>query len=199
MRGERQWSAPVRRALVVDYEAGVEWYAVRTNPQCEGRALATLGEKGFDAWLPMGRKVIVHHRSKKEIERTFPLLVGYIFLAMPADPTMRHWGVVRECQGVKAVLGVEGAPQALPFAEVDALRLAEVEERLRFASVRRRQAMGVEAFKAGEDVRIVVGPFSGFIGQVVDAASRRAIRLLISVFGGMNEVCVPVDAIEQVA
>ncbi|ORE89757.1 transcription termination/antitermination NusG family protein [Aurantimonas sp. 22II-16-19i] len=181
------------------YGAGAEWFAVRTNPRCEDRAIVTLGARGFEAYLPKGRKLIVHHRTKKTIERTFPLLVGYVFLMMPSDPARRHWGLVRECHGVKGVLGVDGTPKALPFDEVEALQLAETENRLRFESARRQRASGRHGFKEGDDARIATGPFSGFVGQVVDADSRKAIRLLISVFGGMNEVSVPVDALDRVA
>jgi transcription antitermination factor NusG len=185
----------VAKPVEVDYGAGHAWFVVRTNPRCEARAMATLGEAGFETFFPTGKKLVIRHRTKKAVECDFPLLVGYLFLAMPSSPRLRHWGVVRECHGVRGVLGHAGTPVAVSANEVDALRTAEAEGRLRFHAARSRPPHG---FDKDQQARITLGPFTGFVGQVADASSLKAIRLLISLFGRLTEVSVPVDGLEAV-
>ncbi len=158
--------------------------------------MATLAAKGFDTFLPKGRKTLIHHRSKRVIEREFPLMVGYLFLAMPVDATQQHWGVARTCDGVHGILGMGDRYVPVPEREVMVLMDAEADGRLRFEAAKRNK--GQHSFVDGMEARIALGPFTGFVGQVVDASCRKAIRLLISIFGGLSEVVVPVDELEAV-
>lgn len=189
LAGNGTWRGMAPRALAVDYSEGRDWFVARTNPRCEDRALATLGAAGFDAFLPKGKREIIHHRTKAKIERTFPLMVGYVFLAMPTLLGARHWGRVRECHGVQAVLGVNGCPMALPGREVEALRLAEAQDRLRFQRAQ-------QVFGKGNQVRITTGPFQSFMGEVVDAEVNGAVVLLINFLNGLVHVSVSVDDLD---
>lgn len=191
LAGNGTWRGMAPRSLTVDYSEGRDWFVARTNPRCEDRALATLGAAGFDAFLPKGKREIIHHRTKAKIERTFPLMVGYVFLAMPTLLGARHWGRVRECHGVQAVLGVNGCPLALPGREVEALRLAEAEDRIRFQRAHWMPSVGAQ-------VRIMGGPFTTFAGEVVDAEVQSTIVLLINLFNRLVHVTVPVDELEAV-
>ena len=188
-RGWTRPASPARR-IAIDYDGGRAWFAVRTNPRCEAKAEVSLGEHGFDTFAPRGLKSIIHRRTKKRIEREFMLLTGYVFIAMPADTTRRHWGVVRDCQGVKAPIGIGGEPVAFPAEEIERLRETEAKGMLRLRSALRGPR---HDFRVGETLRIGDGPFSGFNGEVVDVSSRKAIRMLIEVFGRATEIEFPID------
>lgn len=179
----------------------LRWYVARTNPNCEERAHASLTEAGFQPYMPKLRRLIVHHRSKKEIEREFPLMTGYLFLGMPVNPALQHWGVVRTCDGVKGVLGVNGTPEPVPTKEVNAIWDAEFARKydLALPVIVARRGVKDHGFKPGQPVEITSGPFSGFAGMVKDGRSKVAIRILTKIFGGMTEVEIPVDGLRLVA
>lgn len=191
LSGNGAWRGVVKRALAPDYSEGRAWFVVRTNPGCEDRALATLGSAGYDAFLPKGKREIVHHRTKAKIERTFPLLVGYAFLAMPLDRRVQHWGVVRECHGVHSVLGMGGAPLALPGREVEALRLADRQGRIRVAGAQ-------WTAQKGQTARVMAGPFFSFTGEILDADAQGSVTLLINFLNKPTHLVLPVDELELV-
>lgn len=191
LRGESGWSSAAERPLTVDYgDDPFAWFAVRTNPRCEDRAQDALAEKGFETFAPKGVKEIIHNRSKKRIEREFALLTGYIFLAMPLARSRRHWGLVRKCQGVKAPVGIGGEPIELPLQAIESLREAEAEGRLRLRSWMQGPR---HDFKEGERLRIGQGPFTGFYADVIDASSRKTLKLVMEVMGRAVEIDFPVD------
>lgn len=192
LRGERRWTAAVGAwRQEVNYGSGRQWFVVRTNPRCEDRALANLSAAGFDAFLPKGKREIVHHRTKAKIERSFALMVGYLFVAVPVAEQNMHWPALKACQGVRGMLGTEKGPLALPGREVELLRLAEKEDRIRFERAQWTVLKGMQ-------VRIANGPFTSFVGEVIDDEVQGAITLLINLFNGMVQVTVPVDDLEIV-
>lgn len=176
-------------------EESTSWYVVHCNPRCEQRAKESLSEAGFSTYLPVGRKLIVHHRSKKEIEREFPLLVGYLFVAVPRNA--RHWGYIRVCDGVKGVLGINGLPLPVPACQVEAIHEAQFLGR--FDDTRKRKKRSKHGFRRNQRVRIANGPFSGFVAMVHDPRGLEQIKVMAELFGRMTEVTVPVDGIELAA
>ena len=82
------------------------WYVVRTNIKCEKRALAALTGAGYEAYLPLMRRDVVHHRTKKVVTKEFVLFNRYLFVAQPAEGA--DWFRLRRCDGVEAVLGSGG-------------------------------------------------------------------------------------------
>lgn len=172
------------------------WYAVRTNPRCEERAVASIKAEGFDVYFPQARKHIVHHRKRVLIEKTYPLLVGYVLAAFSSPAAASH---IRGCDGVKGVLGVSGCPLALPVKEVSDIRLAEA--RMNELFERRKMDLGNKdhGYKVGERVKFKRGPWTDFQATIVDAKSKRAISVMVEVFGRMTEVSAPVDYFERAA
>ncbi|WAP67216.1 transcription termination/antitermination NusG family protein [Jiella pelagia] len=192
LSGRGGWAAaasPMER-LAVDYDGGHEWFAVRSNPRCEDRAMTSLGERGFRTYAPRGRKVVIHRRTKKRIEREFKLLPGYVFVAMPRDRARQHFGLVRECDGVKDLVRIDGAPAAFPAAEIEKLQRTEELGLLALSSLVRKRG---HDFRVGETVRIAGGPLAGFAAEVVDVSSRKSIRLLMEILGRATEIEYPVD------
>lgn len=168
-----------------------EWFIVRTNPQCENKAVRSLMESGFEAYAPVIRKEVVHHRSKKKLVREFPLLRGYVFLGM-AGP-IRHWGFVRKCDGVKSVLGIDGRPLAIATNDVEAFRSRELAGEWDATAKKKVRA---HCFVNGQKLRVKDGPFTSFIAEVVDARGQKAVRAIIDLFGRATEMEIPSDYLE---
>jgi len=98
------------------------WYIVQTNPNCERKAVAEIRRHGFRAHMPRLAKVRTHHRTKEPIITRRPLLTGYIFMRF-AGP--ENWYALRQCNGVKGVLYVDGRPYTLAREKVASIMRAE--------------------------------------------------------------------------
>ena len=170
------------------------WFVVRTNPRCEDRAVASLAESGFMTYKPGGRKEIIHHRTKKVIERRFPLMVGYIFLAMPSRD--RHWHYVRSCDGVKAVLGVNGTPIEVPCSDVDTIYDSEFRGEFDMSKPLKHYGHG---YRAGQRVKVLAGPFTGFAADITNARGRQTLKIMVEIFGRMTPADIPVENVELAA
>ncbi|RYE65801.1 MAG: hypothetical protein EOO81_12250 [Oxalobacteraceae bacterium] len=83
------------------------WYIVQCNPNCERKAVAEIRRAGFRAHMPRIANVHRHHRTKEPIVKRRPLLTGYVFMRFPSH---ENFYVLRQCQGVKGVLYVDGKP-----------------------------------------------------------------------------------------
>ena len=186
------------------------WYVVRTNIKCEKRALAALIAAGYEAYLPLMRRDVVHHRTKKLITREFVLFNRYLFVAQPAVGA--DWFRLRRCDGVEAVLGSGGRYQPVDARAVEAFRRAEVElefDETRAARLRRkeigrtRKATAAMQFPAGAAIRVRkdfahAHPFGGFFGKVESVRGKGVVTAMIELFGRLTPVEFQPDEIERV-
>lgn len=98
------------------------WFIVQCNPNSERKAAREIRRRGFGVHIPRMAIVRRHHRTKKPIMKRRPLMVGYIFLRFKGPI---NWYALRQCQGVKGVLYVDGHPFSMPQAEVVAIIRAQ--------------------------------------------------------------------------
>lgn len=98
------------------------WFIVQCNPNCERKAVAELRRAGFRAHMPRLARVRVHHRTGEPIVKRRPLLVGYVFMRFPGPV---NWYALRQCQGVKGVLYLDGKAYQMPRETVAAIMRAQ--------------------------------------------------------------------------
>lgn len=98
------------------------WFIVQTNPNCERKAVAELRRAGFRAHMPRLARVRRHHRTKEPLVTRRPLMTGYIFMRFPGPV---NWYTLRQCQGVKGVLYVDGKPYELAREHVATIMRAQ--------------------------------------------------------------------------
>ncbi|MBO6759289.1 MAG: hypothetical protein JJ902_23400 [Roseibium sp.] len=106
---------PVTAALRADYDllytlvgvASLDWIVIRSNPNCEKRAQASVASNGVVAWCPMRSSVGRRGRTKKEFDTSRPIYTGYVFAALDRSA---H-------QGVDKVVGCDGVERVLSFSE----------------------------------------------------------------------------------
>jgi transcriptional antiterminator RfaH len=101
---------------------GDVWFIVQCNPNCERKAVAELRRAGFRAHMPRLARVRHHHRTGEPIIKRRPLLVGYVFMRFPGPV---NWYALRQCQGVKGVLYLDGKAYQMPRANVAAIMRAQ--------------------------------------------------------------------------
>lgn len=120
--------------------------------------------------------------TKKEIERK--LFPSYIYIKMiMTDDT---WYVVRNTRGCAGFVGPEGKPVPLTDEEV-------------------KRSLGEEnisvevAYKVGDLVNVIDGPFEGYSGTVESIdVEKNSVMVLISMFGRETSVDFAIDDLEKV-
>src|SRR5204863_7084994 len=174
------------RADQSPYERPGRWYVVHTYAGYENKVKSYLAsrvssmaveDRIFVVVIPMedviefknGRKVVVQ-------KKVFP---GYLLVRLGIDDNA--WYVVRNTPGVTGFVGSGAKPTPLSRKEVeDNLGVGKVEG----AEVAQKKARPRLEFEAGEQVRVVAGPFADFNGAISEIdVDRSTLKVLVNIFG----------------
>ncbi|MBV8811433.1 MAG: hypothetical protein JO033_22410 [Acidobacteriaceae bacterium] len=140
----------------------VAWYALKVRVGGESSAAAGLRNHGFDPYNPTYKERRRYSDRMKVVEKSaFP---GYIF----CEFDIRRKLSIISSPGVEYIVGVAGAPAAIPEIEI--------------SSVRRIVAAGASAsgpLVRGQFVRVTHGPLEGVEGIVV--RDPRGTHLVVSI------------------
>lgn len=156
-----------------------KWYVIHCYSGYENKVshnleqrIETMGMKNkiFDVVVPTEEEIEVKDGKRRTVERrVFP---GYILVQMLMDED--SWYVVRNTPGVTGFVGMGNEPTPLRPEEVSSI-------------VKRMEAEAPRikvAYKQGQKVRIIDGPFNDFIGTVAEIDMGRAkVRVMVSFFG----------------
>lgn len=177
------------------------WYVVRTAPGAQRpdrrddrftRLEIDLYENGIDCYQPMEMRDIIHHRSKKLITKSFPLIPGYAFVT-----GVTNFWALSECKTVSGVLGIEGSPMTIMAKEIEAIREAERSIFEELATQRRRRAMARQrvtrrtlagSYPSGTPVVVSAGFLANERGMVQATAGRGKIRLTLERFANLGTI-----------
>lgn len=170
------------------------WYIVQTNPNCEEKATRELRRHGFRVYIPKRSFVRQHKRSGKDQIISRPLLTGYVLMRFPEEMTSQgvpHFGVARECQGVKSfVRSMNGAGEWEPFP-IDARHVASLMRRQREkefgrptmeTKAQKRERLKAK-FKRGARMLMVDGPFASFLATIDKLHKNGQVEVTVTVFG----------------
>lgn len=156
------------------------WYVVHTYTGYENKVLQSLekiienrgiGDLIQAVKIPTEIVVEMTDKGEKEIERK--LFPSYVFVKMVMNDEM--WHIIRNTTGVTGFVGPGSRPVPLTDEEVE--------------------RMGVEVrtieikFSVGDNVRIMDGPLSGFIGLVEEISpDMKKVKVSASLFGRETKV-----------
>lgn len=187
------------------------WFVIRTNIKCEDKAERNLDAAGYRTYAPWQRFETYNRRKRVFIEHSLRVAPRYLFLETDQERDGVPWGIIRACEGVERVLGVDGLPQSLTGDEESALyAIMAAEANFEFDETRagklhRREIGKTKAettklkYPVGSKILVTKGPFAAFKGQVVNVNGRGQVEALISLLGGRVPVEIPVDSIELLA
>lgn len=192
------------------------WYALRLKPMAQRPSRQderltnieiSLRQSGFEHYMPLERREIIHHRTKKPIDKRYPLIPGYAFVYNPYD-----WLALSKCDFVAGVLGVRGTPLSILNTQVDAIRAAEAvisAEYERSKALRRQKEKERDEhipqrrlrvmFPAGTPIAIdgTHSILGGMTGRVVDATGRQTIKAIIETLSGMVNAELPLEYVQR--
>jgi transcriptional antiterminator RfaH len=163
------------------------WICLFTQPVREQLAQASLVDAGFEVFLPVYKKSIVHARRRSEVLR--PLFPRYVF-ARPRSEDCNLASAYR-LTGVSSFAGPNLAQSIVCDAIMDTLR-------------RRQDADGVVHLdfghvKPGQKVQVTAGPFAGFEAAFSEPNDQKRSWIFISLLGKANKLLVSNHQIEIAA
>ena len=169
--------APDLADVPVSFRAGLVWFVVYTNINCELRAKKGLDALGYTTFMPVMKKWIRHARSRVAVER--PLFTRYLFVAL--DPDRDGWFAIRTTHGVERVLARDGVPESVPAVAIEALMAAERAGRFDLTRAAPR-------LKAGDRVAVDGGAFGDFVAEVATADDGKRVEVLHRLFGRLTRM-----------
>lgn len=169
-------------------ESAVEhkWYVIHTYSGYESKVKESLmermsavgwGEKISKIMVPSEEIVELKKGKRRVSERKiFP---GYILVRMELND--ETWHIVRDTPKITGFVG--GKTQPTPLSE------AEVQEIIDQTESEGGKPKPKVLFRVGENVRIVDGPFTNFIGVVEEVNTERSkLKVMVSIFGRSTPV-----------
>jgi transcriptional antiterminator NusG len=169
------------------------WFVIRANIKCEEKAVENLRLAGYETYYPRYRVEVKNKRTKIYHVRERPLMMRYLFVAQPKKDA--DWFTLRKCEGVEAVLGVNGTPIRVPFKDVERIFLAEVDMQFddtRAARIHRKEEAATRKatlemrFAKGTTHVIKSGPFESFLAEVEEVTKAGDIKAIVSLFGRLT-------------
>lgn len=164
------------------------WFVLRTNPQCERKAAGELRRRGIRVYIPKQAREVRNRRSGHVAVKTRPLLVGYVFIRFTGP---QDWFHVRQCQGVRGVLYLDGQPGQIPAAAVAAfMRRQRNREfgRPDAESDENRMRRLQTTFTPGRRVRVADGPLAAFLATIDQVKNDGSVKALVEIFGRPSRI-----------
>lgn len=162
------------------------WYVVYCQAQKELFAQDQLKNQGFDAYLPLYKKMVTH--ARQVCERHAPLFPRYLFVSFDVDG--QQWRSVNSTRGVVGLVNFNHErPIAVPDAIIQQLRATEVDDLVSLAAL--------ELFRPGEPVRILEGAFRGHVAVYQKMSDKQRVEVLIHFLNQDVQLQLPVCAVEK--
>lgn len=186
---ESEVEAPKEEAQVAPVETASDkpskkdnkkrWYIVHTYSGYENKVKVNLekrieymnmSDKIFRIEVP--QKTVTQVKGGKKQEKDEKIFPGYVLVEMIMDED--SWYVVRHTSGVTKFVG--SAKKPIPAKESEIKRIIHRTD---------SQVQKIELdVKAGDQVRIISGPFAEFVGEITEVYPDKAkLRANVSIFG----------------
>lgn len=148
------------------------WFVAKLKPHSQSNAEASAQGLGCRTLVPQVQATWRTRFGWREGLR--PLFPGYMFVGTSSGSSLPNG--LRYARGIAGVLS-DGSGHA-----------GAVQERIMDDLLDRFDGKGVlratHDFKTGDEISIVNGPFTGWVGKVLSASEGDRLRLLVGLFGG---------------
>lgn len=173
-----------------------QWYIIHAYSGFEDKVKTALEEsikqlkledKISEILVPTEKVVeLVKGQRKTSSRKFFP---GYVMVHMELDDTT--WHLVKNTPKVTGFLGGNTTPAPIPPEEVDKV-IAQMIEGIKKPKPKFH-------FEGGDEVKVIDGPFTNFIGRVDEVKEDKAkLRVLISIFGRATPVELEFVQVEKI-
>ena len=182
--------------MMVDIHNG-EWYLVHTNVSTETKVKANLEhrvkvmgmqDQVFEVLVPEQETEVETPKGKKKTVKK-QIYPGYVLVRMSLND--RSWAVVRNTPGITGFVGQAKHPTPLSEKEVESI--------LHQMGMGNAAPVTYVAFKVGQSVKIMDGPFADFIGNIEEVnLEKKKLRVMVHIFGRETPVELGFSEVEEV-
>ena len=158
-------------------ETSVRWVLAQLKPNCAAIAVRHLERQGLQTFLPLERHT--EARGGRFVTSTRPYFAGYLFAGIAAGSA--PWQAIRSTQGISRLVSFGAEPAVVPAALVEQLMQSCDGDGVIAES---------PAMSAGDEVRVIQGPFASFIGKVEDLKPDQRAWVLLDVMGKQTRVSI---------
>jgi transcriptional antiterminator NusG len=163
-----------------------QWYIIHTYSGFENKVKESLEQRvtAYGLQDEIGEVLIptesiVEKRGGREVESKRRFFPGYILVEMHL--TDNAWHVVKNTPKVTGFVGAGSKPTPLSREEVDQI--------LHQVTVAAEKPRPRHTFAAGDQVRIIDGPFASFNGVVDEVNNERnTLKVMVTIFGRATPV-----------
>ncbi|MBW1709240.1 MAG: transcription termination/antitermination protein NusG [Deltaproteobacteria bacterium] len=173
-----------------------QWYIIHTYSGYEEKVKTSLEEtikqlhledKFLEVLVPTEKVVELVKGQRKTSSRKF--YPGYVLVHMELND--QTWHIVKGTPKVTGFLGGNNNPTAIPDSEAENV-IAQMVEGISKPKPKFH-------FDEGDEVKVIDGPFSNFIGRVEEVKEDKAkLRVLISIFGRATPVELEFVQVEKI-
>lgn len=165
--------------MMVKFPPKPNWYVAIAKTGASLSVRDELIAAGFDAYAPIER--IARTRARKRVAVDVPMFGQYLFVEVYGG----NFPDVRAIDGMRGYISSAEGPIRISDEIIEDLKTLETRGLFDFTRAKNKITL---SFEPGETVRVLAGPFSGFIGQVLAKRGKRRVQVLLSLFGRANEI-----------
>lgn len=167
----------------------MKWYVIKVTSGQEKKIkgyieseLARLNLQQFVAQILIPTEKIIQIRSGKKITKERNYFPGYILIEANLNGEVKH--AIKNTPGVLSFLTETKGGEPIP------LRPSEINRLLGKVDELSESEGTVETnFKIGESVKIINGPFNGFIGNIEEInTEKKKLKVIVKIFGRKTPV-----------
>jgi transcriptional antiterminator NusG len=158
------------------------WYVVQAFSGAESDVADDLRKVGLDTYVPRYRQEVRRKHGFRTIVK--PLLPSYLFVAMPENPTQRHFGRVSDIDGVIGFLKNQGTPLEIHADLVVDFQVREMNREFdKMLTDKDGKEQMKEKFPVGSKAELTAGTFAMLLGTILKHEKTGRIKLEVDVFG----------------
>lgn len=187
--------APREDGLAAGNTPDFKWYVAKALTGMENRVSKTLKERivnykltEFFAEIVIPEEAVVTNVNgkKRNIKRKF--FPGYILLKMVMND--KTWHLVKNTDKITGFVGGT-VDKPAPIADDEAARMLNQQED---SKAKPRASVN---FTEGESVKVIEGPFAGFVGSIETVNENGKIKVSVSIFGRPTPVELDFTQVEK--
>jgi transcription antitermination factor NusG len=158
------------------------WFVVQTFTGSESEIADELRKVGIEAYVPRFKEEVRRKHGYRTIIK--PLLPSYLFVAMPDNPTLRHFGRVSDIDGVIGFLKNQGTPLEIAADLIVEIQVREMEGEFdKMLTDKNGREQAKEKFPVGSKAELTAGTFAMLIGTILKHEKTGRIKLEVDVYG----------------
>ena len=174
-----------------------KWYIAKTLTGHENKVIKALrerivnyGKSEFFADIMVPEEEVVSNAGGKKRTYKRKFFPGYILIKMIMDEST--WHLVKETDKISGFVG-GSSDRPVPISEEEAAYMTN-----KSGEGLKKTRAGLP-FSEGEQVRVIEGPFTSFIGTVEAVSERGKIKVNVSIFGRLTPVELDFSQVDKVS